>query len=1037
MKTQLLVVVRWLALPVLALLLHLAAGITTQAAAVDLFISEYIEGTSNNKAIEIYNGTGAAVDLGGDGYQLQMYFNGNPSAGLTINLTGVVAPGDVHVVAHSSAVAAILAQADQTNGAGWFNGDDAVVLRKGGAGGSVLDVIGQIGFDPGTEWGAGLTSTADNTLRRKQTICAGDTDGGDPFDPSVEWDGFATDTFDGLGSHIAACDVDNPPTVTGTAPPDSAVGVAIDANLVINFSEPVTVSDGWFAIACTLSGPHTATTSGGPQSFTLDPDLDFNLGESCTVTVQATNVVDQDGTPDLMPADFVWSFQVEVLLGACFDGTETRIHTIQGDSASSPLVGKVAVIQGVVTGDFQDTVTELRGFYVQEEDAETDADPLTSEGLFVFDSGFPVDVTAGDAVRVRGTVTEFGAGRTLTELAGVSDVVVCGTGATVTPVPVTLPVADLAYFERLEGMLVTFPQELFVTEHFNLGRFGEVHLAASGRLVQPTQVAAPGGPAQALQALNDRSRIILDDANLQQNRDPIIYPPPGLSADNTLRLGDSVSGLTGILDDRFDAYRVQPTALVTFTPLNTRPAAPDPVGGTLKVASFNVLNYFTAFGNSCGPTGNMECRGASDPDELQRQRAKVLSALLAIDADLVGLIELENNPSAAIQDLVVGLNDALGDGTYAFIDTGAIGTDAIKVGLIYKSGRVSPAGAHAILDTSVDPRFIDTKNRPVLAQTFVENASGERFTVAVNHLKSKGSGCNDVGDPDVGDGQGNCNGTRTAAAVALADWLAGDPTGSNDPDFLIIGDLNSYALEDPITAIVERGYTNLISVFSGATAYSYVFEGQLGYLDHALASASLTPRVIGVTEWHINADEPRVLDYTFDFKSAGQIVSLYSPDPYRSSDHDPLVVGLCLDVTPPALSVNVTPNVLWPPNHKYVTVNVTVDTGEPATVTLLDVTSNEPDNGTGDGDTPNDIVINSATQFNLRAERAGDGQGRIYTITYTAEDACGNRTEASAQVVVPVNQGSVVATALVADASAESSTLNLRLFLPFVAGANR
>jgi predicted extracellular nuclease len=164
----------------------------------DLFFSEYIEGTSNNKALEIYNGTGVPINLATGGYNVQMFFNGSASAGLTINLTGTIANGDVYVLAHSSASSAILAQADQTNGAGWFNGDDAVVLRNGIV---VIDVIGQIGFDPGTEWGTGLISTADNTLRRMSNILAGDLDGSDTFNPTVEWDGFATDTFGGLGAH--------------------------------------------------------------------------------------------------------------------------------------------------------------------------------------------------------------------------------------------------------------------------------------------------------------------------------------------------------------------------------------------------------------------------------------------------------------------------------------------------------------------------------------------------------------------------------------------------------------------------------------------------------------------------------------------------------------------------------------------------------------------------------------------------------------------------------------------------------------------
>jgi predicted extracellular nuclease len=182
----------------LAALAVLGSVPALQAAPTELYFTEYIEGSSNNKALEIYNGTGSAINLGANGYNVQMYFNGSASAGLTINLNGTVAGGDVFVLAQSAADPTILAQADQTNGAGWFNGDDAVVLRRGT---TILDVIGQIGVDPGAEWGTGLTSTADNTLRRKTTVMGGDTNGSDPFNPAVEWNGFANNTFSGLGCY--------------------------------------------------------------------------------------------------------------------------------------------------------------------------------------------------------------------------------------------------------------------------------------------------------------------------------------------------------------------------------------------------------------------------------------------------------------------------------------------------------------------------------------------------------------------------------------------------------------------------------------------------------------------------------------------------------------------------------------------------------------------------------------------------------------------------------------------------------------------
>ena len=441
-----------------------------------------------------------------------------------------------YVVAQASANATILAQTDQTNSSNWFNGDDAVVLRRAGV---VIDSIGQAGVDPGTEWGAGLTSTADNTLRRKAAIEAGDPTPTDAFDPAVEWDGFAIDTFDGLGAHGA----DTVPAVTTTSPADGAGDVAPGASVTITFSEPVVVTGDWFTISCATSGAHPAAVTGGPTTFVLQPDAPFTTGEACTVTVVAAAVSDQDTNdpPDTMAADVVFGFAT----GDPCAGPSTPLSQVQGSGATSPVAGTVATVQGVVVGDHQGSGA-LQGFFVQEEDADADADPATSEGLFVFQGSSGADVAAGDVVRVTGTVTEFtSSGTQLTELASVTSVAVCGAGAAVTPTALSFPVAAIDDLERFEGMLVQNAGTLTVTETFTLGRFGEVSLSAGGRLANPTAVVEPGPPAIALQDLNNRSRIILDDANTQQNRDPIRYPEPaGLSASNTLRIGDTVAPQT-------------------------------------------------------------------------------------------------------------------------------------------------------------------------------------------------------------------------------------------------------------------------------------------------------------------------------------------------------------------------------------------------------------------------------------------------------------------------------------------------------------
>jgi predicted extracellular nuclease len=500
-----------------------------------------------------------------------------------------------------------------------------------------------------------------------------------------------------------------------------------------------------------------------------------------------------------------------------------------------------------------------------------------------------------------------------------------------------------------------------------------------------------------------------------------------------IRAGDEVSNLVGVLDygkinsggpcydpTTFNRdYRLHPTQDPVFTPANPRTAEPDDVGGEFKVASFNVLNYFTTLdlgADICGPDGDQECRGADSASEFTRQRDKIVAAMCAIDADIFGLMELENqNPyndpepddsidNYVLKDLVGALNDAgspCPDKTYAFTDSPAVGTDAIRQGIIYKTSTVTPVG-RAVLD---DPGFTDPNNtgeqqsRPAIAETF-EDANEARFTVVVNHLKSKGSACGPGDDDPV---QGNCNDTRTKGAAYLIDWLKTDPTGSGDADFLVIGDLNAYGMEDPIMAILNEGYTDLLDAYQGESAYTYIFDGQSGYLDHALANPALVGEVTGATEWHINADEPPIIDYDEDYNPAGY----YTADAYRASDHDPVIVGLdlCTDEIPPALDVTVSPDTLWPPNHKYVTVEPTItvsDNVDPdPTVTLVSVESNEADFGLDDEDLPNDIVIVDDYTFLLRAERWDEGDGRVYTITYQVADACGNTAMATVTVTVP------------------------------------
>ena len=569
--------------------------------------------------------------------------------------------------------------------------------------------------------------------------------------------------------------------------------------------------------------------------------------------------------------------------------------------------GQSVTVAGIVTGDFQDTdadtTNNLGGFYIQQE--VPDADPASSEGVFVFDGGSPaIDVSVGDLVEVNGTVSEhFGETQiTASAVRIVGDGVIPATDVTLPSNGVALnsdgdPIADL---ERFEGMLIRFPQKLSVSNLRFLEQFGAVGLSQGGRLFQFTNRFAPNSSAYAAYKSAAAARsIVLDDGMRVANPSTIRHLNAGAVPGYSIRAGDSISGISGNLrysrgsGGRGDeAWRLMPVGDPSFDASNPRPGAPR-IDGEVRIASFNVLNFFSTIDNGrpdCGPQGDDNCRGADSPQELSRQLTKTVSALAMMNADVIGLIELENNASASIAVIVDALNEHIGSSDYAFLDTGSINDDAIKTAFVYRTTTVRLSGSFALLDSSVDARFDDDRNRPALAQSFVVSANDAVVTVIVNHLKSKGSTCDSDGDPNLGDGQGNCNLARTSAATAMADWLAGDPTSSGDDDFLIVGDLNAYVQEDPLTALKKTGLVNLLE--AKTDPYSFVFDAKAGALDHAVASPSLAPQVVETLEWHINADEPALLDYNLE---NGRNPDLFDPSsPYRASDHDPIIVGLKL-----------------------------------------------------------------------------------------------------------------------------------------------
>ena len=599
------------------------------------------------------------------------------------------------------------------------------------------------------------------------------------------------------------------------------------------------------------------------------------------------------------------------LLAACFAffgagaaAVATPIHPVPGSGTTSAWVGQTQTIDGIVTAAFQGS-GGLGGFYVQAAEADYDTDAATSEGIFVRNTSFAVN--AGDIVRVTGTVAEFGtAPSTQTELNNVSVVLKLGTAALPAVANLTLPFASTTAAERFEGMRVTFAQRLTLTDTFNLGHFGEITLS-NGRLPAPTNVVAPGSAATAQDVANFLNAIVVDDNRSTSFPDPTPHLADSGGRGVTRRTGSTVANATGVLDERFGNYLLEPTAPLVFADDNPRPDPPAATG-RLRIVLANVLNLFNGNGAGAGfPTS----RGADTAAEFSRQLAKIVDAFTRLAPDILGLTEIENDGFGAVSTLtalVTALNAAAPAGTsYALVDATAAdnGTDLIHVAFVFRTQTVAPVGAPVALTS----QYFTGLARPPLAQTFRENSTGEILTVCVNHFRAKGSAATTAAatdgltpnpNLDTGDGQDTNNYLRTREAQVLAQWLATSPTGNGDPDTLIIGDLNAYAREDPITALRNAGFTNLTEAQEGAGGYSYAFAGTFGHLDHALASAHLVAQVAAVTTWHANADEPSYLDYNSENKSAAQ-QAINTGTPYRYSDHDPVIVDLRLGavVTPP------------------------------------------------------------------------------------------------------------------------------------------
>lgn len=561
-----------------------------------------------------------------------------------------------------------------------------------------------------------------------------------------------------------------------------------------------------------------------------------------------------DGAPRLLGTRRIGRYLLLALLlvaaqapASCPESSTADLAAIKGTGAAPALPeGQAVVTEGVVTGAFLGR-DRLNGFYLQQ---ATEQGPV---GLFVYMPG----ATERDAERlVPGKHVQLhartGAYRGRVQLQRVERVEICARDRLPEPEALAWPLEE-SELETLEGRLVAFAEPLTVTGNYELGRYGSLRLA-NERLFRPTN--APDHD-------QERAVLMLDDGSYRAFPSPIPY----LNDDGTRRVGSRVAGLTGVLTHAFDAWRLHPTETPRFLDANPRPAPLEEPGERLRVAAFNVENYFTTLGQ----------RGAANAEELERQRAKLAATVAGLKADILALVEVQNTPGA-LADLVEQLSLRTGVTYRAVGGRADRGSDAIKLALLYRPDRVE---AISELHADNDP----VHHRPPLAAFFQPREGGEAFGVVTAHFKAK-SGCPARGDID--QGQGCWNERRVAQAKAMAAFLERLATEGSER-LLLVGDLNAYGAEEPIRTLTDTGLVDLIArELPPERRYTYVFHGESGYLDHALASPALAASVAAVHPWPINADEPPFLGYDGP-ESAAELIR---PDPFRSSDHDPVVVDL-------------------------------------------------------------------------------------------------------------------------------------------------
>ena len=716
-------------------------------------------------------------------------------------------------------------------------------------------------------------------------------------------------------------------TTSVVNPPDGDVGESAEVEDLIDLVGYGTAAA--FETAASAAPPKFGSIERTDGVDTDNNDEDFASLEFPTPTNSEGETVEPPGPPE---CDHVPEGRVE-------------IAEVQGTGDETPFLECDVTTAGVVTAVYP--TGGFNGAYIQTPGTGGEIDlaaHTASDGIFVYGSQFAAAVDIGDYVEVTGEATEYFG---LTQVALPEWNVLEEEYDPVEPALITWPETDEER-ELFEGMLIDPQGDYTVTNLHQTEMYGEIGLAfGDSPLLQPTEYALPlSDDALAIEADNAAREVSLDDGSswnyINFNQTYHETPIPYLSHDTPVRVGAAVTFEEPvILDWRNDTWKFQPTgqavgdlegyeklqgqisAPVTFE--NTREAAPD-VGGNLSIGAFNVLNYFTDLGideEGCGfytdragePSSADWCdvRGAYSQDNLDRQTAKIVAAITELDADILALQEVENTlefpngenapeglhpRDVALAQLVDELNAVAGEGVWDYAPSPEDvpdEEDVIRNAFIYQTDAAALVGESEILLDSED--FHNA--REPLAQEFAPldddgnlDEDAETILLVTTHLKSKGSGTDE--NADQGDGQAASNPDRIRQATAMAEYIDELVDSGMSENVFILGDLNSYTMEDPMQVLYESGYTDIGATMTDEKTYS--FDGMIGSLDHVLANEAGMSLVVDADVWSVNAYESVGLEYSrFNYN----VVPLFQESPYRSSDHDPLVVGLDLAAEAP------------------------------------------------------------------------------------------------------------------------------------------